>query len=147
MSESSMQKAFRIAVKNIAAWGDTDVFPLPAENHVFYDRTDQVVALLSQMHSDFETWRDDYRPDNEPALAMVGYTAFRWVTQIDPLWNAYLLALVIALAPDIEAARVPREQGVIFSYRYDLDDASHRLFAESAWREFNLRSIELAGRH
>jgi hypothetical protein len=38
-----------------------------------------------------------------------GYTGFRAATQIDPLWNAYLLDVVIALGPSIEAARIPTE--------------------------------------
>ena len=38
---------------------------------------------------------------------MVGYTSFRWVTQIDPIWNAYLLGLVLSIAPAIEAERIP----------------------------------------
>ena len=142
-----MTDAFRQSVRNIAAWGDTDVFPLPAEDHVFYDKTEEVVQLLGDMHANFGTWRDDHPPDNESALAMVGYTAFRWVTQIDPLWNAYLLGLVLELAEDLEKARVPREQRVVFSYRYEPDSASNRLFAESAWRDFNLRSVELAKSH
>jgi hypothetical protein len=131
----------------VATWGDTDVFPLPPENHVLFDKTDDIVALLEKIHSNFSSWSDDNPPDNESALAMVGYTAFRWVTQIDPLWNAYLLGLVLKLAEDIEKARVPRDQEVVFSYRYEPDPATERLFAESAWRDFNLRSVALAKRH
>jgi hypothetical protein len=142
-----VKDSFRIAVQNISTWGDTDVFPLPPENFVFFDKQDEVVALLMGSHASFATWRDDDPPENASALAMIGYTAFRWVTQVDPLWNAYLLGLVLSLAEDLERARVPREQQVVFSYRYEYDAAKNRLFAESAWRDFNVRSVELGKRH
>jgi hypothetical protein len=138
---------FRIAVENIAAWGDTDVFPLPPENHVFFDRTDDVVSLLDAMHANFQARVNADAPINESALAMVGYTAFRWVTQVDPIWNAYLLGLVLSIAPNIEAARVPVEQEVVFSYRYEYNASDKRLFADGAWRAFNERSVELAKSH
>jgi hypothetical protein len=51
-------ESFRIAVDNISHWGDTDVFPLPSENHVFFDRRDDVVALLVQLHAQFDSWRE-----------------------------------------------------------------------------------------
>jgi Reverse transcriptase (RNA-dependent DNA polymerase) len=136
-----------MAIDNIAAWGDTDVFPLPPENHAFFDRADDVVELLDDLHTNFQDWVNQHGPINESALAMVGYTAFRWVTQVDPLWNAYLLGLVLAVAPEIETARIPVEQGVVFSYRYAYDPGDHRLFSDGAWRAFNERSIELAKTH
>jgi hypothetical protein len=136
-----------MAVDNVAAWGDTDVFPLPPENHVFFDRPDDVVALLDDLHANFQDWVNQDGPINESALAMVGYTAFRWVTQVDPLWNAYLLGLVLSIAPEIEEARIPVDHAVVFSYRYAYDANDHRLFADGAWRAFNARSIELAKSH
>lgn len=140
-----MEKYFRQAVENIAAWGDTDVFPLPFENRVLFDRTDEVVELLSTVHADFEAWLDDEPPENASALAMVGYAAFRWTTQLDPLWNAYLLGLVLSLAEEIERVRVPRAQQVVFSYRFAPRDT--RLWADDAWKDFNLRSVQLADDH
>lgn len=140
-----MEKYFRQAVENIAAWGDTDVFPLPFENRIFFDRTDEVVDLLSEVHAEFDAWLDDEPLENASALAMVGYTAFRWTTQLDPLWNAYLLGLVLSLGDEIERARVPRSQEVVFSYRFDPQGT--RLFTDEAWKDFNLRSVHLAEEH
>lgn len=142
-----MRESFRRAVHNVAAWGDTDVFPLPLENLVFYDSTEEVLDLLDDLHTHFAAWTRTDPPDNAEALAMVGYTAFRWVTQVDPLWNAYLLGLVLSIAPDIERARIPAAQRVIFSYRYETGSDADRLFTDSAWRDFNLRSVELAQVH
>lgn len=136
-----------MAVENIAELGDTDVFPLPIENHVFFDRTDSAVALLLQLHGTFDEAIADEAPENISTVAMIGHTAFRWVTQIDPIWNAYLLGLVLSLAEEIERVRVPREQETVFSYRFAPDLETKRLFVESGWREFNERSRELSERH
>ena len=141
-----MQKFFRLAVQNIGTLGDTDVFPLPIDNLVFFDETDRAVALLEDLHKDFESVLIDEPPANVSSVAMVGHTAFRWVTQIDPVWNAYLLGLVLSLAEEIERARIPRNQEVVFSYRYEPDDETKRLFVESGWVEFNRRSVDLANR-
>ena len=53
-----------MAIENIAAWGDTDVFPLPPENHAFFDRPDEVVALLDTLHRNFRNWANDDPPIN-----------------------------------------------------------------------------------
>lgn len=143
----SLTKYFRMAVQNVASGGDTDVFPLPPENSLFFDRPDEVVTILEDLHANFGKWKATRGPVNESALAMVGYTSFRWVTQIDPIWNVYLLGLVLAMADEIEAARIPTDQETIFSYRYDYDPASHRLFTEGAWRRFNERSLENAAQN
>jgi hypothetical protein len=142
-----LSEYFRRAVLNIASGGDTDVFPLPPENNLFFDRPDDVVAILEDLHSNFDHWRDSNGPANESALAMVGYTSFRWVTQIDPIWNAYLLGLVLAIADDIERARIPVAQETVFSYRYQYDKESHRLFTDGAWRAFNERCLDLSDEH
>jgi hypothetical protein len=136
-----------MAVQNIASGGDTDVFPLPPENSLFFDRTDDAVAILEDLHTNFAKWKASYGPVNEAALAMVGYTSFRWATQIDPIWNAYLLGLVLAMADKIEEARIPSSQQTVFSYRYEYEQTTHRLFTEGAWRSFNERCLENAAEH
>lgn len=144
---AGMERYFRLAVENIGTLGDTDVFPLPIDNLVLFDETARVVGLLGDLHRDFETALVDEPPENVSSVAMIGHTAFRWVTQIDPLWNAYLLGLVLSLADEIERARVSREQEVVFSYRYQPDEETKRLFVESGWIEFNGQSVKLAERH
>jgi Reverse transcriptase (RNA-dependent DNA polymerase) len=142
-----MQDHFRLAVENIGTLGDTDVFPLPIDNHVLYDRADDAVALLLELHGDFDAALLDDPPANVSSIAMVGHTAFRWATQIDPLWNAYLLGLVLSIAPAIESARIPRDQQVVYSYRFDHQPGTTKLFADSGWQEFNTRSSEMAEAH
>ncbi|MGV1009104.1 MAG: RNA-directed DNA polymerase [Dermatophilaceae bacterium] len=136
---------FRASVENVAKWGDTDVFPFPIENHMLNDKPDEVVATLREVAGNFEAAISTYPVLRYSTLAPVGYTGFRWATQIDPMWNAYLLALVIAVAPKIEAERVDKDAKSIFSYRYEPTD--NGLFWPDAWRAFQERTRALAERH
>lgn len=140
-----MREHFELAVGNIASLGDTDVFPFPIENHLLFDKSETVVDLLMEMHRDFEGALARLPATTEDALAPVGYTGFRWATQIDPVWNAYLLGLVLSLSSAAEAARLPTD--VVFSYRFDPDSESPRLFKDGGWREFREHAVEMSSHH
>ena len=78
------------------------------------------------------------------ALTPVGYTGFRWATQIEPFWNAYYLALVIAIADQIESTRIPEAEQVVFSYRFSWNEDDAKLFTDSTWRDYRIRAMELS---
>jgi hypothetical protein len=132
------------AVRNIAAFGDTDVFPFLFERHIFFDRPGESQELLRTIHNDFDAWLTNRPPTTHESLTQVGYTGFRWATQIEPWWNAYYLALVISLADAIEAARVPTGEGVVFSYRYEWSESTGKLFSDSTWNNYRKRCVDLA---
>jgi hypothetical protein len=139
------EQSLRFAVRNIAAHGDTDVFPFPLENQWFHDEEDVVVGLLRDLDDNFVDRLISYPITSVRSLTGVGYNGFRAVTQIEPLWNAYLLALVIELAPDIERARVPVGREVVFSYRYGPDEATATLFdRDIGWARFHRKALELS---
>src|SRR5438132_1707735 len=121
-------RTLRNAVQHIARHGDTDVFPFPLEKHWFADDEDGVVALLKDVDRDFDGFIAKYPMLAVKSLAGVGYNGFRAATQIDPLWDAYLLALVLQIAPDIERARIPTDAETIYSYRYAPDPGSTAIF-------------------
>lgn len=125
-----------LAVRNVARWGDTDVLPFPVENHWFHDDEHGVVDLLEALDKDFDKWLTDYPVTFERCLSSVGHVGYRGVTQIDPIWNAYLLALVIEVGPRIEAARLPTANAQVFSYRFSPDTSTYSLF-NVGWRDFN----------
>lgn len=118
----------RTAVKSIAKYGDTDVFPFPLENLWFHDEENVIVTLLQKIDSDFDSWLARYPALFVKCLSSVGHTGFRAATQIDPIWNAYLLGLVLQIAPEIEAARLPISKNAIFSYRFNPSDEKPILF-------------------
>lgn len=138
-----MQDYFRRAVANVAKFGDTDIFPFPFENHVFHDRPTDAISLLNDMHADFDGWLAKYPPAHDGALVPVGYTGFRWATQLDPIWNLYLLSLVLSIADKIEEQRVARQDQSVFSYRYRWDEEQSSIFDQSSnWRTFMEASFE-----
>ena len=132
------------ALRNIATFGDTDVFPFLFERHILFDRPDECKGLLQVIHNNFDAWLNDHPPSTYESLAQVGYTGFRWATQIEPWWNAYYLALVISLADQIEATRIPPKERVVFSYRYEYSEDDNKLFGDSTWNDYRRRCVELA---
>lgn len=139
------QKFIELAVNNIVNYGDTDIFPYPIENVIFYDKKPEIIKLLQEYDKSFFEIVNKIPPLNINTCSPVGYTGFRWATQIDPLWNAYLLALVVGIAENIESNRIPIEKKVVYSYRYQpsIDDGS--LFSkENNWTAFQKDSLEMA---
>lgn len=132
-----MELHHRRAIENIVRFGDTDIFPFPPENHLFYDKVDEVVDLLKQIDADVPQNLAQYPPENVGALAPVGYTGFRWATQIDAVWNAAYLSWVLSIADKIENARIPKQRNIVFSYRYLWDDEKKTIFdLDYNWRLF-----------
>jgi hypothetical protein len=131
-----LKSDLRKAVDNVAHWGDTDIFPLPVENHVFHDMPDEVADLLIKLDGTFDSAINRFPVDSYSTLAPVGYTGFRWATQIEPVWNAYLLGTVLSMASEIENARLDEGLQKVFSYRYRSNTADHSLFALDSWSRF-----------
>lgn len=131
-----IQDALDAALSNIAAHGDTDIFPLPFENFIFADEKGRAKRILESIHADMDSWLSSYPPHLVPSLAQVGYTGFRWAAFIEPFWNAYYLALTISLADQIEKQRIEEFHGTVFSYRFSWQPTSAKLFADSTWLTF-----------
>ena len=138
-------ESIRLAVRNIATHGDTDVFPFPLENYWFHDEEQDIVDLLTQIDNDFDSWMKSYEVLYAKTLASVGYFGFRAATQIDPLWNAYLLALVVEISPDLEAARIPSIDEIVYSYRFSPSADKATLFdREIGWGLFHQTAVNRA---
>lgn len=132
-----------LAIKNIANFGDTDIFPYPIENRLLFDVNDAAATVLKGIDKEFETSLARMPVLTSKELAAVGYNGFRQGTQIDSIWNAYLLSLVVTIGDDIEARRVPANY--VFSYRYKPDHTTGSLFDKGiGWPQFQLAAKELA---
>jgi hypothetical protein len=139
-------EALELAVKNIANYGDTDIFPFPIENHLFYDKPAELVSTLREVDKSFETSVARMPVLTSKELAAVGYSGFRQGTQIDAIWNAYLLALLATIGDDIEARRV--SPNMVFSYRYKPDPTTGSLFDKDiGWMQFQEAAKTGAERH
>jgi hypothetical protein len=140
-----MRRHFQMAVTNVVKHGDTDIFPFPIENLILRDQYDEVVNLLVHIYENFDAFLASDPPTHEASLVPVGYTGFRWGSQLDPVWNAYFVGCVVALAESIEASRIPVSEGRVYSYRYKPDRTQGNLFdRDLGWRQFMLNSNERA---
>lgn len=140
------EESIRTALANITHFGDTDVLPFPLERQWFAGDLDAVVRLLQDIDADFDNQVANYPVTFVKSLTGVGYNGFRAVTQIDPVWNAYLLALVVEIGEDIERARVAPDRQVVFSYRFAPDATTGGLFDKAiGWRAFQLTALGHAG--
>jgi len=136
--------AVRAAVANIAAFGDTDIFPVSLEHELFVKFPGFMVAAAEQLHLRFNVLSEAHPPESIQSLVPVGHHGFRLATQLDPVWNAYYLALVLAIAPAIEKVRVPICSGVVFSYRHDGNGEGGRIFNSNvSWAGFVQRTRAL----
>lgn len=128
-------KSFMLAIGNVAHHGDTDIFPFPIENHFFHDKPLEVLKALQGVDEAFEESIAKIPVLNCKELTPASYSGFRQGTLIDPLWNAYLLALVIEAGADIEAKRVSNT--VSFAYRFAPDHTEFTLFDKDiGWSKF-----------
>ena len=116
-----------------------------ARNHIFHDQPALIQNALEVIHADFEAQLVQNPPDNINTLAPVGYTGYRWASQLDPLWNAYYLSLIIEMGTAIEGARIPVLEETIFSYRFVKPTEDGGIFdADVNWRAFMEKSQEIA---
>ncbi len=142
---SKLAPSIKAAIKNIETYGDTDIFPYSFERYIFHDQPGLLHGVLEWLHADFDAQLATNAPENINTLAPVGYTGYRWATQIDPLWNAYYLSLVIDMGPAIEAARIPVSENSVFSYRFITPTSDGGIFdANVNWRAFMEKSQEAA---
>lgn len=140
------EKFFNLAVKNISKYGDTDIFPFPIENHAFHDLPDKIIELLKAIDADFENHLNLMPVLTAKDLSVVGYSGFRWGTQIEPIWNAYLLALVLSIAEELESKRLPAT--TVFSYRLKPNFEEGLIFdKEIGWSQFRNTGISYASSH
>jgi len=145
VSKVEFKQAAALAIQNVVKHGDTDIFPFPFENRAFFDRRAEVVNLVEEYDENFDEYLARFSPLNVSSLTPVTYSGFRWATQIDPIWNAYFLSCVLALAPKIEDARISKSDNVVFSYRNKADFESGDLFDRNyGWFQFMEQSIRLS---
>lgn len=138
------KRHIELALLNIDKFGDTDIFPFTIEKQIFFDKKAEIIKYIENMHANFEEYLEKFAPKNISTFSPVGYTGFRWATQIDPIWNAYFLALVLSVAEEIEKKRIPLEDSVIHSYRFSPHYQNGTLFYETAnWRSFQNQSLEV----
>lgn len=136
------RRHIELAVDNIAKYGDTDIFPFPIEKLIFFDSRNEVVDYIERIDSKFYEYLPKNPPINITTSCPIGYTGFRWATQIDPFWNGFFLSQVISIAEKIENERIAKDKDVIYSYRYQPIVSESTLFDKDYnWFKFQQDSI------
>ncbi|MFD2053897.1 RNA-directed DNA polymerase [Mesorhizobium calcicola] len=106
-----------------------------------HDKKTAVVKLLLQIYGDFDKSFVQNPSNDIRSLVAVHHSGFRWASQLDPLWNAFLLGNVLSIAEAIEKARLGPDR--IFSYRLNKDSyLSGELFRRDvSWKDFIASSL------
>lgn len=134
------------ALLNIESHSDTDVFPRGSELDLIYGASAnknalvEVISEIVENVNSFSKALNDSPPVNQSSIYPSGFNGYRWVTKIDPLWNAVYVSLSISLAKKAEAARISLSQEMVFSHRFNDDKNSKDLFTPGGWGKFIDRS-------
>jgi hypothetical protein len=143
-----LPEAIDAAIRNVAAFGDTDLFPDPIEAVLFNQAPRKTRQAVIELHQSFSKTGRLSTPETLRALFPVGQFGYRLGSQIDPVWNLYLLSLVILVGPEIESARTSKSEHAVFSYRFIAPDNSGRIFdPEKGWRAFSTQVMSLCSGH
>jgi len=121
------------------AKGDTDILPPASEFNAIFHQWDSVRAQL--VTKDVDVW--SVRPART-CLSPKGGLGFRIATQLDPYDALLITALGYHIGQDLEAARVPITDQVVFSHRFQPNPAGQLYRADVNFETFRRRSIELA---
>lgn len=136
----NIENSFFLAIDNVVNYGDTDIFPFPYETRMFEDIKPRLIERLLDVFDNFDDYLIESPPVNISTCSTVGYTGFRWATQVDPFWNVFYLGLCIAISPDIEGKRVSKEK--VYSYRYLPNLEKGSLFdLDVNWKKFQESSL------
>jgi len=144
----NIKECMAFAIENIIRYGDTDIFPYPIERQIFRAQKDDIIKLLLTIKKSFKKSIIQMPIEYEKLLNTVGFNGFRQATQIDPIWNAYLLGLVIYIGADIEDARIPVKRNMVFSYRFNPNETDFRIFDKDyGWLSFQTHSVQQAEKY
>ena len=131
------------AVRHLARYGDTDIFPHLPELTFFAEEELGIVAELVKLDL------DTYTPAGAmEALAPKGKYSFRVAHQLPALDTLLLLASTIELGEAIESRRQPLSSGRAFSYRYKVDLQAGTIFAsDRTYKDWLHRQQKLIEEH
>jgi regulator of replication initiation timing len=127
------------ALKHARVLGDTVFLPRSFEYEALEHDWNAVRGWLRTQ--DLREWTP--RPLRRLLASKSAYS-FRYVTQLDPLEYLAFTALIFEVGHLLEAIRVPKQQNVVFSWRFS-PQADGQLFDPNyRWFHFNQRCEKLA---
>lgn len=101
------------AIQHLGAFGDTDLFPRLPEMRCFIERADAIAADCASLNI------GQYTPASAiETLTPKSWLGFRIAHQLTASDNVIYLAALLDCAPNLEAARLPKENNEAFAYRF-----------------------------
>ena len=140
MTFSIDQESLDFALEHLEVHGDSyllpPVFETQAIRHVWSELGPNLAG------QDLDTWGTGAK---RQCLSPKPGLGLRIATQLDPLDTLLTTALTVGVGDRLEAARLPREDGIVHSHRFTSGLPHGRLFhPDFSYASFRERSLELA---
>lgn len=146
--DARLAEAVKTAVANVVEHGDTDLFSEPPEHAIFASEFAATESAVMALHRQFEDAGPLPKTEVLRALFPAGQHGFRLGSQIEPVWNLYLLSVVILAAPSLESSRPSLEEQTVHSYRFTQGGPPGRLFNPAlGWRSFIQATVQLCDQY
>ena len=109
ISEASVRRA----INHLGSFGDTDLFPRLPEMRCFLERARTIAKDCENLNI------GQYNPIGViETLTPKSWLAFRIAHQLTASDNVIYLSALLDCAPNLEAARLPKEANEAFAYRF-----------------------------
>ena len=132
------EESLNWALAHVEKYGDTDVFPTPFEYTAIRHDWPTLRPFLAQQN--VLEWTA--RPQRFLLSPKARY-GFRIITQLDPLDSLLFLATVRELSSAIEEKRVPKDEGIVHSYRAAPTKDGRLFDSEIGYRTFLAASRQI----
>lgn len=131
--------ALDVALEHLESQGDSDIVPPAFEIAAIRHSWAALRPYLA--NQDLDLWQTGAR---RQCLSPKQRLGLRVATQLDPLDALLTTALVTQVGERLEAVRLPREDKIVHSHRFESGLAHGRLFSpDFNFRSFRDRSLEL----
>jgi hypothetical protein len=125
------EKSIRWSLNHLIKYGDTDLFPRPIEFDSLYEIENITVEKLKDLdlgNYQYGASRRFIVPKDE--------LSYRTATQLDPLDNIVLTAIVYEYGNQIESRRIPISENRVFGYRFAPQEDCSLYNPSVSWLEF-----------
>eukprot|EP00743_Colponemidia_sp_Colp-15_P004667 GILK01005028.1.p1 GENE.GILK01005028.1~~GILK01005028.1.p1 ORF type:complete len:574 (+),score=41.64 GILK01005028.1:2-1723(+) len=135
LSEASLN----FALLHIEKYGDTDVFPPAFEIGAIKHFWNDFRPLLEEDMQEYPTQTKRISTGSFMSTLFPKHsTGFRNITQLDPVETLRFTALVHQFGGRLEGHRLPKQDNIVFSYRFQPDSATGQLFDP----QYNYRAFQ-----
>ncbi|HEY4032652.1 MAG TPA: RNA-directed DNA polymerase [Ktedonobacteraceae bacterium] len=140
MSELRLRvDSYRWAINHLLNKSDTDLFPRPFELEAIRYYPDEVEKALQKTNIVSYSWFG-----GRSTIVPKGVLSFRPATQLDPWDSLMLTALIHEYGKEIEDKRIPYDDEIVFSYRFDPRNDGEMYRRDADWPSFWKKSRERA---